>query len=49
VQVVERDERPRQVDVDELEDAAPAFEARLDEDAGTSLMLSRAACTSRGT
>src|SRR4029078_163698 len=32
VQVVQRDERPRQIDIDELEDATPAFKARLDED-----------------
>jgi hypothetical protein len=49
VQVVERRERAREVRLDEREHAPPGLEAHLDEDARGSLMLSRAACTSRGT
>jgi hypothetical protein len=49
VEVVERRKRLGQILLDERENPSPALEPGLDENAGLSLMLSRAACTRRGT
>ena len=49
MQVVEPREGARQIVIDEPLRAAQAFEPDLDEDAGRSLMFSRAAWISRGT